>query len=243
MKKINSNVAILMAAFLSASVFAAAPVNDVTATKNNLQIEKQLQELTRLLETRNKMQVRLQNQLDELSQEMNQIKGSIELFNHKVEQVENRQRNLYQLIEEQSKPVVTQVANNGPEVEGAEDEKMAYQNAVDLVLVNKEYEQAIVAFEAFVIDHPQSSYVANSHYWLGQLLYKQKKRNEARSAFLTVTEQFPNSSKRPDALFKIGIIDEYLGKVASAKEFYNKVLKEYPDSSAAGLAKKRLQGF
>ena len=236
-------MAMLMAAFLSVSVFAAAPVNDVTLTKNNRQIEKQLQELTRLLETRNKMQVRLQNQLDELSQEMNQIKGSIELFNHKVEQVESRQRNLYQLIEEQSKPAVTQVVNNGSVVEGAEDEKVAYQNAVDLVLVNKEYEQAIIAFEAFVIDYPQSSYVANSHYWLGQLLYKQKKRKEARAAFLIVTEQFPNSSKRPDALFKIGIIDEYLGEIASAKAFYNKVLKEFPDSSAAGLSKKRLQGF
>ena len=177
-----------MAAFLSASVFAAAPVKDVTVRKNNMQIEKQLQELTRLLETRNKMQVRLQNQLDELSQEMNQIRGSIELFNHKVEQVERRQRNLYQLIEEQSKPAVTQVVDNssGSVAEGVDEEKKAYQNAVDLVLVNKEYEQAIVAFEAFVIDYPKSSYVANSQYWLGQLLYKQKKRNEARAAFLIV---------------------------------------------------------
>lgn len=237
-------MAILMATFfLSVPVFAAAPVNDVTAAQNNTQIEKQLQELSRLLETRNRVQARLQNQLNELSQEMRQIKGSIELFNHKVEQIENRQRNLYQLLEEQSKPAATQVANNDPLAAGSEGEKNAYQKAVDLVLVNKEYEQAITAFEAFVIDYPQSDYVANSHYWLGQLLYKQGKRNEARTAFLAVTEQFPDSSKRADALFKIGIIDEYLGELASAKEFYNKVLKEYPDSSAAGLAKKRLQAL
>lgn len=236
-------MAILMATFLSASVFAAAPVNDVTATKNNKQIDKQLQELTRLLETRNKMQVRLQNQLDELSQEMNQIKGNIELFNHKIEQVESRQRNLYQLIEERSKPATIQTADNGSVAEGADDGKTAYQNALNLVLVNKEYEQAITAFKAFVVAYPQSSYVANSHYWLGQLLHKQKKLNEARASFLTVTEQFPNSSKRPDALYKIGFIDEYLDKRASAKAFYNKVLQEFPDSSAAGLAKKRLQGF
>ena len=238
-------MAILMATFFSASVFAAppAPVNDVTVPKNNIQIEKQLQELTRILETRNKVLVRLQSQFDELSQEMNQIKGSIELFNHKIEQVEGRQRNLYQLIEEQSKPAEIQVADNGSVAEGDEDGKIAYQNAIDLVLVNKEYEQAIVAFEAFVIDYPKSSYVANSHYWLGQLLHKQKKLNEARAAFLIVTEQFPDSSKRPDALYKIGFIDEYLDKRASADAFYNKVLKEFPDSSAAELAKKRLQGL
>ncbi|MCW8996606.1 MAG: tol-pal system protein YbgF [Psychromonas sp.] len=241
MKKIKINAVMLMAAFLSPSVFAAAPVNDVTVTTSNMQLEKQLQELTRLLSARNKMQVRLQNQLNELAQEMNQVKGNIELFNHKIEQVENRQRDLYQLIEEKSKPTVNQVADNASSV--ASDDKVAYQKAVDLVLVDKDYGQAIVAFEAFVIDHPQSSYIDNAYYWLGQLLYKQKKRNEARAAFLTVAEKYPNSSKRPDALFKIGIIDEYLGNMASAKSFYNKVISEFPDSSAAGLSKKRLEAF
>ncbi|WP_019613040.1 tol-pal system protein YbgF [Psychromonas ossibalaenae] len=244
MKKVNANAAVFMAAFLSASAFAAAPVNDVTVTSSSAPIEKQIQELTRLLEMRTKMQLRTQNQLDQLSLEMSEMKGSIELFNHKVEQIENRQRNLYQLIEEKSKPaaVVTAVDDLSA-VPSSESEKVAYQSAVDLVLVNKDFEQAITAFEAFVIDYPKSPYVANSQYWLGQLLYKNKKRNEARSAFLIVTEKYPDSNKRPDSLFKIGIIDEYLGDIASAEEFYKKVLKEYPSSSAAGLAGKRLKGL
>lgn len=236
-------MAIFMAIFLSSTVFAVAPVKDITAGGNgNSQIEKQLQELTHLLETRNKMQVRLQNQIDRLSQEINQITGSIELFNHKIEQIENRQRNLYQLIEEKNRSG-TKVASNESLSASDGNEKVAYQSAVDLVLVNKEYNQAITAFEAFVIDYPDSAFVANSQYWLGQLLYKEKKRNEARIAFLIVTEKYPDSSKRPDALFKIGIIDEYLGKTNSAKLFYQKVLIEYPDSSASSLAKKRLKGL
>ncbi|MCG6202433.1 tol-pal system protein YbgF [Psychromonas antarctica] len=243
MNKIKPNVVIFVATFLSASVFAAAPVNDVTVKKSDKQLESQLQELTRLLEARNKMQVRLQNQLDGLSQEMNQIKGGLALFNHKIEQIENRQRNLYQLIEEKNKPSVAVVEKNNRTANAPENEKVAYQRAVDLVLVNKDYDQAITAFEAFVIDNPKSSYVANSQYWLGQLLYKQGKRTEARTAFLIVVEQFPDSSKRPDASFKIGIIDEYLGNITSAKDFYQKVLKEYPDTSAAGLAEKRLQAL
>ncbi|WP_022941817.1 tol-pal system protein YbgF [Psychromonas hadalis] len=245
MKKVKLNVAIFMATFLSASSFAVAPVNDVTTTKSNKQIEKQLDELTRLLETRNRMQIRFQNQLDELSQEVSQINGNLELFNHKIDQIENRQRNLYQLIEEQKNNIAkaprSKVSENSEPV--ALDEKAAYQLAVDLVLVEKDYGQAITAFEAFVIDHPKSALVANSQYWLGQLLYKEKKRDEARRAFLIVTDKYPDSSKRADALFKIGIIDEYVGKKDSAKRFYGKVLKEYPDSSAAGLASKRLKGL
>lgn len=234
-----------MATFLSVSSFAAAPVSDLTTAKSNSQIEKQLEELTRILDSRNRMQIRLQNQLDELSQEVSQMSGNLELFNHKIGQIENRQRNLYQLIDEQKNNIAqapTAVASE-EDSSVAGDEKTAYQAAVDLVLVEKDYQQAITAFEAFVIDYPTSGLVANSQYWLGQLLYKEKKRVEARDAFLIVTEKYPDSSKRADSLFKIGIIDEYLGKKDSAKSFYETVLAEYPDSSAAGLADKRLKAL
>ena len=245
MNKVKLNVAIFMATFLSASSYAAAPVSDVTATKSNKEIIKQLDDLSRQLESRNRIQIRFQNQLDELSQEVSQINGNLELFNHKIDQIENRQRNLYQLIDEQKNsvavaPVKAPSENSEPI---AMDEKAAYQAAVDLVLVDKDYQQAITAFEAFVIDHPESSLIANAQYWLGQLLYKEKKREEARNAFLIVTEKYPDSNKRADSLFKIGIIDEYLGKKDSANTFYNKVLSEYPESSAAGLASKRLKAL
>ena len=248
MNKLSFNVAIFMATFISASSFADAPVRDITYSKSKGSVEEQIDELTRLLESRNRMQVRFQNQLDELSQEVSHISGNLELFNHKIEQIENRQRNLYQLIDEQSKATTattTAGVEKTPENEVtiAVDEKAAYQSAVDLVLVQKDYKQAITAFEAFVIDHPKSSLVANSQYWLGQLLYKEKKRDEARTAFLIVTEKYPDSAKRADSLFKIGIIDEYLGQNDSAKTFYEQVLKEYPSSSAAGLAGKRLKAL
>ena len=239
---------ILVTTFLSASVFAAAPVSDVTMRQSNAQVilqdssqvENKLQQLTRLLETRNKMQVRLQSQLDQLALEMSQMKGSIELFNHKLDQVESRQRNLYQLIDDLSAPAPV-AATNDNAVGG--DDKIAYEKAVDLVLVNKDFGQAVTAFEAFIIDHPQSNYIANSYYWLGQLLYKQKKRSEARTAFLTVVDKYPDSNKRADALYKIGFIDEYTGDIKSAKIFYTKVVSEFPDSSAAGLSNKRLASF
>ena len=245
MKKVNYNVAIFMATFLSTSSFAAAPISDLTKAKSNQQIEKQLDELTRLLESRNRIQIRLQSQLDELAQEINHINGNLELFNYKIEQVENRQRSLYQLIDEQKNSIAKAPVEAAPEDSSsvAEVEKVAYQSAVDLVLVEKDYQQAITAFEAFVIDHPESTLIANSQYWLGQLLYKEKKREEARNAFLTVTTKYPDSSKRADSLLKIGIIDEYLGEIASAKSFYEKVLTEYPNSSAAGLADKRLKAL
>lgn len=233
-------MAIFMAIFLSPSVFAAAPVTDVTSSGDSGSIAKQLEHFSRLLESRNKMQIRMQNQLNVLSSELREIKGGMELFNHKITEIENRQRNLYQIIEK-SKTTDSTAVTSTPSSALSEGEQSAYQNAVDMVLVDKDYKQAIITFDAFIIDYPQSEYLANSHYWLGQLLYQQGKRSEARVAFLKVSENFLKSGKRADSLFKIGLIDEYLGELETAKNFYQAVLKDYPNSSAAGLAQKRLE--
>ena len=240
MNKFNFNVAIILATFLSASVYAAAPVTDVTTKQSGQSVDEQFKELTRLSETRNRMQIRLQNQFDQLSMEMNQVNGNVELFNHKIEQIEERQRNLYQLLDEQNKPTIKSIQSEIVQPK-TKNEEEAYQHGLNLVLVDKDYEQAIIVFKAFVSEYPKSGYVANAQYWLGQLLYKNEKRKEAKLAFLVVTEQFPNSSKRPDSLLKVGIIEEYLDEITSAKDFYKKLIKEYPGTSAAGLAGKRLK--
>lgn len=240
MKKNSIQAAIIIAAFSTNTAFAAAPVNDVTQSSSS-DVQKELNDIKRLLESRNRMQQRFQNDLTVISDELSQMKGDMEQFDYKINQIENRQRNLFQLIEDQK--AAPKASSSKTNASGSANEKASYQAAVDLVLINKDFEQAITAFEAFVIDYPKSEYVANSQYWLGQLFYKEKKRTEARNAFLIVTEDFPNSNKRADSLFKIGIIDEYLGKLSSAKTYYQKVLKEYPNSSAANLAKKRLDAI
>jgi len=243
MKNCNIVAAICLAAFSSSQLYAAAPVSDATvSTASNVELLKRVDELTRVMDARNKMQIRLQSQLDQLGQEVTMVKGTLEVFSNQLEQIEERQRELYERLEERqqsSQPTSSTTIASQP---GGAD-KAAYQSAVDLVLNDKQYAQAITAFQAFVVDHPQSNYVPNAQYWLGQLLYKEKKRTEAKTAFLVVTEKYPDSNKRPDALLKIGIIEEYAGSTTSAKSYYQKTISEYPSSSAASLAAERLKAL
>ena len=246
MNKSTIKAAMLMAAFISYPLYAAAPISDATVnTATNAELLNRIDELTRVMTARNKMQIRFQTQLNQLGQEVSQMKGSLEVFANQLEQIEERQRNLYQMIDEGQKGSTNSSRASTPVNQDAGDgtDRAAYQSAVDLVLNDKQYQQAITAFEAFVIDHPKSSYVPNAQYWLGQLLYKEKKRDEARVAFLVVTDKYPDSNKRADAMFKIGIIDEYLGNKDSARSFYQKTITEYPSSSAAGLSAKRLKAL
>jgi len=73
------------------------------------------------------------------------------------------------------------------------------------------------------------------------LYNKKQKFTQSQKYFSTVVSDFPKSPKRSDALFQVGLINEKLGYLKSAKKSYRKLLKEYPNSSPANLASKRLQ--
>ena len=235
-----SALILMLAAILFSFNTIAAPINDVTSSST--QTEKKIQLLTHLLENRNKMQNNLQNQVEELSEEVNILKGNNDELNYKLSQMEKRQRDIMLMISDLEVVKPTSTANAETENTN-KTEQSSYQRAVDLVLKSKDYKQAIAGFTLFVNDYPKSALVANSQYWLGQLFYKEKKLKEAKLAFSVVVEKFPKSSKRADAILKVGVIDDKLGDVLSAKKSYKQVLAEYPTSSAADLAAKRLKGL
>ncbi len=119
------------------------------------------------------------------------------------------------------------------------NENQAYDAAVNMVLKEKNYDKAIPAFEGFIKQYPSSSYVPNAHYWLGQLLFNKGDRTGAAAQFTTVATKFSKSPKRADALL-LGMLAQLDGKKAEAKNFYEQVIKGYPNTSPAQLAKQSL---
>ena len=61
---------------------------------------------------------------------------------------------------------------------------------------------------------------------------------DAKINFESVVDQFPNSNRAPDSLFKLGEIYRVEGNTEKALIFYLRAKEEYPDSGAAQLAKK-----
>ena len=122
-------------------------------------------------------------------------------------------------------------------------ENEAYDKALNLVLKDKRYEEAIPAFHKFNQTYPQSTYAPNSHYWLGQLLFNKGNLNEAEQEFTIVVEQFKDSSKRPDALLKLAMVAQQKNDKNKAVKLYSLLLSEYPNSTSAQLAKPRLESL
>lgn len=117
----------------------------------------------------------------------------------------------------------------------AAGEREAYSAAFELMRARK-FPEATAAFTRFVRDYPNSSYTANSFYWLGELYLAQENMEQARQSFTQVINLYPDSQKVPDALYKLGVVQHRLGDVARAREYLNRAVSQYPGSSAAALA-------
>ncbi|TLU61201.1 tol-pal system protein YbgF [Thalassotalea litorea] len=209
--------------------------------------------LKRAIQTRNRALNDMQLQIDELQTEVSELRGSTEEQAYTINQILQRQRELYQELDRvasmKSAPSksVSSGANSGPAtgVNYSADlsENESYDRAVNLVLKEKKYDQAIQEFKAFTRKYPNSSYAANAHYWLGQLLFNKGQLQEAEAEFNIVIDNHEGSNKRSDAMLKAGMVAQKQDNLSKARQMYNRVVSEYANSSAAQLAKTRLNNL
>jgi tol-pal system protein YbgF len=251
---------LMLTASTSFVLAAQAPVIDINSTSNAGQktrsttLTEQLANVERKLDSRNRSQVNIQRQLDDLQTQVNDLRGVTELHTHQLSQVLERQRELYQELDrrvsEALKPTAqapSAIAIGSATVSKnySDDltENEAYDKALNLVLKDKRYEQAIPEFRHFNKTYPQSTYAPNAHYWLGQLLFNKGNLNEAEQEFAIVVQQFKDSSKRPDALLKLAMVAQQQKNTVKAVKLYRQLLSEYQNSTSAQLAKPRLESL
>jgi tol-pal system protein YbgF len=119
------------------------------------------------------------------------------------------------------------------------DEKQQYQQAYE-ALRNGHTAQAIAEFNALLGKNPKGEYANNAQYWLGEAYRVNQDNDSARKAFNSVIENYPGSSKVPDALLKLGYIEVEQKNAVKAREYLTRVTVDFPSSTAARLAAKKL---
>lgn len=110
-----------------------------------------------------------------------------------------------------------------------------YDEAFALVRA-REFDAAITAFESFVRRYPAHANTANGYYWLGELHLAKESPELAKVAFESVLDRFPDHHKIPDTLYKLGVTFSRLGEHERSRHMIQRVINEYPQSSAATLA-------
>ena len=117
--------------------------------------------------------------------------------------------------------------------EKSEAVKEHYDKASSLLLKERDMEGAVLAFKAHIAHYPDSPFVANASYWLGEIYLLQGLQEQARQEFLRIVDNHPGHSKEMDARFKLGKIYHELGNLRRSKE-----LLETASKSSGAVASK-----
>ncbi|MFC3394978.1 cell division protein CpoB [Brenneria rubrifaciens] len=228
---------------------AQSPISNVGSGS----VEDRVTQLERISNAHSQLLTQLQQQLSDTQRDIDNLRGQIQESQYQLNQVVERQKQIYQQIDglsSQSSAMPTDrsptagtdagAANNAAPATTSGDVNSDYNEAVALVLEKKQYDQAISAFQAFVKKYPDSTYQPNANYWLGQLNYNKGKKDDAAYYFANVVKNYPKSPKSAEALLKVGVIMQEKGQLDKAKAVYQQVVKMYPNTESAKQAQKRL---
>ncbi len=119
------------------------------------------------------------------------------------------------------------------------DKESSYAAAYELFREGK-YEKSREAFESFLKQYPSTEFSDNAQFWIGECYYFEKKYEKAIVEYDKVVKNFPEGSKVPYALLKQGLSFLQLGDKASAKLLLQQVIKDFPNTSQARIARTRL---
>jgi tol-pal system protein YbgF len=105
------------------------------------------------------------------------------------------------------------------------------------------YSLAVQGFESYLRSFPKSQRAHEAQLYVAESLAYDKKDMDAVVAYDRVITNFPGSASVPLAYYKRGLALQRLGEEARARESFETVLKQFPDSQPATLAKQRLDGM
>jgi len=110
--------------------------------------------------------------------------------------------------------------------------KTSYDAA--MLLVNaKKYDAALDALAAFLVKWPDHPYADHAMYWRGECYFARGDYAHASDQFEGVLARFPAGAKAPDALLKLGMAQQKLGNARRARESFDRLVREFPQSDAA----------
>ena len=107
-------------------------------------------------------------------------------------------------------------------------------------LTQGRYAMALRGFRDFVQRFPSGELSDNAQYGVGECFFAQAMFDSAATEYALVGTTYPTGDRVPAALYKLAVTQEKLKKSAEARETLADLVKRYPLSGEAQLARERL---
>ncbi len=121
---------------------------------------------------------------------------------------------------------------------GANPNQLYDQASQDLT--QGRYAVAIQGFRDFAKAFPTSELADNAHYGAGEGFFALSKFDSAATEYGLVVRDHPTGDRTPAALYKLALSEEKLNKSDDSKKHLEELVKRFPDSGEAQLARERL---
>lgn len=204
--------------------------------------------------------------IEQLQQEVRSLRGLVEEQQHLLNRLQKDGKSRYKDLDDRLLSLTKQVNTNkpAPQVvvpatsietnlaqvntdvpattqktvtkEPTAEQRKAYQDAYAFIK-EKKFDEAIDGLHQFLEKYPEGELAGNAYYWLGEVYLVLPKLEQARQSFSIVAKTFPNHRKVADALFKLGVTYDRMQDPEQSERYLNQVQVEFPESTAAKLAR------
>lgn len=215
----------VLATALSMGLFSgtAHAFADDQARRAILDLREQLQTL---VDQSRQIRVRQADQIDTLQQEVARLRGEVERLSHMAERNQQQQQQ--------------QASSNESTIQVADPvEQAAYEQAM-MSFRAGQYQVASKELTQFIQTYPQSALVHEARFYRGSSLYAIKDFKGSIAGLQTMLTAAPNDPRAPDALLVIAASQVELNDLDGARASLQRIVSEYPNTTAAETAKSRL---
>jgi len=119
---------------------------------------------------------------------------------------------------------------------GSKEVAEIYQSGLTALKAN-DYQTAEQNFNKIVTQSPNDKLAGNAQYWLGEVYYAQSNFAKSAVTFAKGYQNYKNSAKGADCLFKLGMSMKSLKKKDDACAAFNSLKTEFPAAEAEILKK------
>ena len=182
----------------------------------------------------------LSNQIETLRADIARLRGQDEQMAREVAELQRRQKDISQGVDERMRKFEpSKISVDGQEFVASPAEVRDYDAAL-ATLRKGEFAAAQTSFLDFINRYPTSGYRPSALFWLGNAQYALRAYREAIVNFKSVVALAPQHVRAPEAALSIANCQVELKDNVSARKTLNDLIKVFPESEAASVAKDRL---
>lgn len=228
-------------------------ITDLTRTQQSL--DKRVQSLEALINGKGLLD--MQNQLEQIRQDVAQLKGDLEVVTHQLEDMRTKQNatftdldtrvrkleGLAQSVTSGQMPMSANGANsNGGDakVDASQQELSAFAEAESLNQAGK-YKEAFNAYDTFLKTYSGSKLAPDALYGMGYVQFALKSYKSSAATQQKFLESYASHPLAPNAMLNLANSQIQLGQIPAAKKTLKELIAAYPSAEVTPSAQKRLK--